>query len=72
MDGREFSLQDLGEDLELCGDVVVSDQLRTGTAITLIFIHHYRINLGAVHILRKQFYRLVQHRMYSILLCVSL
>ena len=27
---------------------------------------------GAVHILRKHFYRLVQHRMYSILLCVSL
>ena len=31
-----------------------------------------RRDLGAVHILRKHFYRLVQHRMYSILLCVSL
>ena len=34
----------LGEDLELelCGDVVVSDQLRAGAAISFIFIHHYK------------------------------
>ena len=36
--------------------------------VIIIFIPH----LGAIPILCKHFYRLVQHRMFSILLCVSL
>ena len=44
----------LGEDLELelCGDVVVSDQLRAGAAITFIFIQHrkYQCPNGTIFI----------------------